>query len=322
MENTNSIEKFVERFSLPEDSILLYTRFWQLETCLRQMVYIELRSSEKDWQNFLPKSKKADPKEKDKRLTHMLTPQENMLSYITFGELWNIIQNNAIWKYFSVYFPPKDILEVKLKELSQIRHRVAHFRMPHIDDLRRTEQFLRDIDQSFWKFCTSYNRIWWLHDPKENIVAEKLSDLPSHAVTLQIGRSIRPWVDDGKIGKPLISAPRLLYHAMIVVSNPRNFFRYRDILSFTKSFHKHCIHIKLDELCHVIEVSFPSVIDHSKIEDTIKRFHQSASTAASPLPQDEKIAERIAFEWPEYVLPPSDPLTFLDPDMPCTFFGA
>jgi hypothetical protein len=322
MENSDSIQKFSEHFSLPEDTIFLYARIWQLETWLRQMVYIELRSAEKNWRDFLPRSENYDPKEKDKRLTHMLTPQESMLSYITFGQLWNIIQDNALWEYFSVYFPPKDILEVKLKELSQIRHRVAHFRTPHKDDLRRTEQFLRDIDKSFWKFCTSYNNTWWFYDPKENALAEKFANLPNHAVTLQLGQSIRPWVDVESVDRPFISAPGLLYHAMIVVSNPRNYFRYGDILNFTKPFHKHCIHVKLDRLCHTIEVSLPSILDHSEIEATIKRFHESTSTAELPVPQDEKEAEHIASEWPEYVLPPSDPLAFLAPDMPCTFFGA
>ncbi len=321
MENSDSVKTFSEHFSLPEDTIFLYARFWQLETWLRQMVYIELRSAEKDWESYLPKPKEPNPREKDKRLTHMVTSQESMLAYITFGELWRIIQDNALWGYFSVYFPPKDILEVKLKELSQIRHRVAHFRVPHKDDLRRAEQFLRDIDQSFWKLCTSYNNTRWFYDPQKNALSEKLVKLPTHAVTVQIGRSIRPWVDVGKIDRPFISAPGLLYHAVIVVSNFRNYLRYGDILKFTKSCHKHCIHVKLDRLCHTIELSFPSILDHSIIEDTIKEFHEAASTAALPVPQDDKEAERIASEWPEYVLPPSDPLSFLTPDMPCTFFG-
>lgn len=39
----------------------------------------------------------------------------------------------------------------------RIRHRVAHFRSLHRDDLARVTQFLRDIDSGFWRFCTSYN---------------------------------------------------------------------------------------------------------------------------------------------------------------------
>ena len=29
----------------------------------------------------------------------------------------------------------------------------------------------------------------------------------------------------------------------------------------------------------------------------------------------------LAGEWPHYVLPPVNPLTFLHPDNPCSFFG-
>jgi hypothetical protein len=34
-----------------------------------------------------------------------------------------------------------------------------------------------------------------------------------------------------------------------------------------------------------------------------------------------KAVDEFAMQWPEYVLGPSNPLTFLDPDMPCDFFG-
>ena len=33
------------------------------------------------------------------------------------------------------------------------------------------------------------------------------------------------------------------------------------------------------------------------------------------------VIDALAEQWPEYVLGPSNPLTFLGPDMPCSFFG-
>jgi len=35
--------------------------------------------------------------------------------------------------------------------------------------------------------------------------------------------------------------------------------------------------------------------------------------------QQEKV-QRLADRWPEYVLGPKNPLCFLSPDMPCSFF--
>jgi hypothetical protein len=34
-----------------------------------------------------------------------------------------------------------------------------------------------------------------------------------------------------------------------------------------------------------------------------------------------KTIQGVADSWPEYVLGPANPLTFLAPDMPCNFFG-
>jgi hypothetical protein len=61
------------------------------------------------------------------------------------------------WKCFESYLPPQDLWDAKLKEVKQIRHRIAHFRRGHADDHQRLLQFLRDIDHGFWTFCTSYN---------------------------------------------------------------------------------------------------------------------------------------------------------------------
>lgn len=131
-----------------------YSRLWQLETWLRTLVYVELRALlGDDWARELPTELKAF--QADKSLTHMPTPEMNALSYAQLAKLTELIDRH--WQCFSVYFPPRDLWLTKIKEVAQIRHRVAHFRIGHKDDLPRLKQFLRDIDQGFWRFCTSYN---------------------------------------------------------------------------------------------------------------------------------------------------------------------
>ena len=89
----------------------------------------------------------------DLRLTHMPGPERFPISYVTFGEILKTIDAN--WHLFEPYLPPQDLWQAKLVEVSQIRNRVAHFRRGHEDDLDRVLRLMKDVDQGFFKFCTS-----------------------------------------------------------------------------------------------------------------------------------------------------------------------
>ena len=139
---------------VPIQMVNMYARLWQFETWLRTMIYVELRALlGDDWAQKL----KINPKsfEADKSLTHMPTQEMNALSYTQLRELLGLIGD--YWDCFSSYLPPQQLWTSKLIEIAQIRHRTAHFRVGHPDDLARLKQLLRDIDKGFWKFCTSYN---------------------------------------------------------------------------------------------------------------------------------------------------------------------
>jgi hypothetical protein len=120
---------------LPKRVIATYARLWQLETWLRQMVYIELRAA---FGNSWAQQVAGGPTRSlsaDLRLTHMPTPEQNPISYVTFSGLQKTIENH--WTCFATYLPPQNLWTAKLEEVSQIRNRVAHFRVGHNDDLER-----------------------------------------------------------------------------------------------------------------------------------------------------------------------------------------
>ena len=145
---------FDETPDVPERALRIYARLWQFETWIRSMVYVELRVLLGDgWSAGL--SAKAHSFEADKRLTHMPTPELNALSYAQLSQLTTLIGTH--WPCFECYLPPRELWDAKLVEICQIRHRIAHFRVGHVDDLPRLLQFLRDIDRGFWTFATSYN---------------------------------------------------------------------------------------------------------------------------------------------------------------------
>ncbi len=44
-------------------------------------------------------------------------------------------------------------------------------------------------------------------------------------------------------------------------------------------------------------------------------------TVHRPINSDDRTVQKLSEKWPEYVLGPKNPLTFLGPDMPCSFFN-
>jgi hypothetical protein len=332
---------FAEKFQMSPDSLRAYARLWQLETWLREMVYVELKSAHgPTWSNSIAAFENA--KSKDKRLIHMATPQESPLAYKSLGELNDIIKDSRNWPLFATYYPPKHLLEAKLTELFQVRHRVAHFRRPHGDDLGRVEQFLRDIDQSFWRFTTSYNQNHPIVPVNSDIVAERFIEDDQYPWTevspnkwarlgrkdaharfwLTIERTIRPWVDKRSLSDPIAPAAGVLYDVEFQALDHAT-IDYDKVLSRTKHLHQRCVHIILDAQFTVLRLTLPSITRTEDIIDTISEFREQVLRGMTGLPrQHDDRVEKLAAKWPEYILPPSNPLAFLCPDMPCSFFGA
>jgi hypothetical protein len=102
----------------------------------------------------------------------------------------------------------------------------------------------------------------------------------------------------------------------------------------------------LDSLQHTLRITFPSVLRSGTITQAIERFADVAHNTYTVVPlvgqfaagkRGEEVGEadywrefeernrpfeRIASNWPHYVIPPSHPYTFLDRECPCTFFGS
>ena len=261
----------------------------------------------------------------------MPTPEMNALSYAQLGKLTELI--DRYWRCFSSYFPPKELWDAKLKEVSQIRHRVAHFRVGNEDDLARLKQFLRDIDKGFWRFCTSYNDIDPIIPPESNPVAEHflaMDPLPwvefqpkqwaqigfrdkSLPVGLGVRSQRRPWCEgrfeDGK--------PGCLYDFWLFAQDGRVLDLPR-LLELTRELHGHLAHFILEYSDSSVRLTVPAMLGSAAVVDLIQAFYDAAVSSArrgSSHPPD-----RIADAWPEYVIGSRNPLAFLDPSMECSFF--
>lgn len=323
-----------------EASARLFRLMWQLESWLREMVYVELRARDADWQQSIKKVVRNWPprsQASDKQLTHMATRHESAISYLTLGDLIQILVAPSEWPLFASHLPPRDIFESRQKEISQIRHRVAHFRDPHPADVDRAVLFLRDLDPGLWRFATSYagNSRWtatkfadpvstYFEDTHDQrwIVEMLAMDRPwryAHErhdprLGFYINCSTRPWFEEKEAGPA--NRPGLIYHARFRVLRGDGLPAER-VLALTDSVHSNCMHIRLED--RSIEVMVPSVLGENAIVETIERFLEACiEHAGSGTTLDADRLEEIAAQWPEYVLGPSAILGFLDEEMPCT----
>jgi hypothetical protein len=257
-ESFNNIENEVQYIS--PRILLTYSRLYQLETWLRQMVYVELRA--RDGDNWSAAIRGAErPREADKRLTHMPTPESEPLSYATFSEIRRLISEN--WDLFSQYLPPSNIWEARLDELAQVRNRVAHFRRGHPDDVRRVKQLMRDIDKGFWLFCTSYNDSQPVLPQKNDPVTEEFLQLDPFPYTE---------FENGSWGRVGHAPPEMKYMVTVetlkrvwaspatqvdgskgylydirISARKQMTYDYRRLIEDTQDVHPHVIHLCLDK---------------------------------------------------------------------------
>jgi hypothetical protein len=148
-------------------SVAGYARLFQLESWLRELVYLETKAHfGKDWwiecEAALARSKAPGipakkSLSKDKLHPHMATPENDPLWFLSFDGLLKIIFDDQLWPLFECYLTTKELLRQKFSEIIPIRNRCGHNRALHEDDLDRIRRLLRDLDKGFWRFCSSFN---------------------------------------------------------------------------------------------------------------------------------------------------------------------
>ena len=328
-------------YELPERVLQIYARLWQLETWLRRMVYVELRAQLGDgWMNQVKVEKAELPQKQDKALVHMPSPEEDPLSYVQLSELLRIISANR--RLFDPVLPPQKVWEGRMEEISQVRHRVAHFRQGNERDLDRVAHLLRDLDKGFWKFITSYNdKRQVLPQDGDPVFAHflpldliplveieprqwaQIGSIPHDAwFGVSIAATVRPWA---KWTEPVAGQEGIFYDANIYLrGSRRRYFEYQNWLENTRRLHQHVAHICLEDHADSIRVTIPAILGAQQVTEILDHMIDMARSSARPgeWPTYKGTIKSIAGEWPEYVLEPQHPLTLLTRDMPCSIFEA
>jgi hypothetical protein len=346
---------FSDNDTLPDEltpeRLAVFCRLHQLETWFRELVYTETKArfGSAWWTectNALKRNKDrgiAPEKslKRDAKHTHMATAENDPLWFLSFDSLLKILFDRKLWKLFSPYLTTKQLVRAKFIELMPIRHRIAHCRALHPDDLGRVEHVMRDFDQGFWTFCTSYNNSLTFRAE-----GGKRDPVFVHVET-GLQRTGRTEVAISLLVRPTARYPRswsaadqkgLLYDVRFIAHHP-NRFKSADVLKYTSERHADIVHIFLDSLENSIRVTIPALLGATKVIDIINRFDHVCKNTTTPFAhplgelseKDEEFKKRVkrmnaamnrvARQWPHYVIPPGNPMSFLGPDCPCSFFG-
>lgn len=204
----------------------LYARWWQLETWLRSLVYVERSARHgRGWADGLPAA--AEQRERrDKAHSYMASPDaQDRLAYLDATPLLTDVLIND-WDLYAETLIDRDVWTGRVVELLKIRHRIGHCRRPHSDDLGRLQQTLRDLEPGAFRAVAAFNR--------QSAPADDLADpvvdawcrgkhpdaarLLAHARTnyeiqFDLRASRRPWAGPRSPGQPISGSPGYLWHA-------------------------------------------------------------------------------------------------------------
>ncbi len=271
---------------MPTHASALYSRWWQLETWLRSLVYVELRSKYGNaWADGLPPNS-ANRQQQDGAYHYMQTPDaQDQLAYLDAAPLLELTHEQ--WDLFGPYLPARKIWAGRIEELKQIRNRIGHCRRPHDDDLDRLEQTLRDLERGAFRATSSFNdqsspdERWsdvlvrdWVHGN------HSYAHLIEHArrqydASFRLMVSTRPWTqppapEDDQLG----SRAGCIWHACWYFRGGRFF----DLEQFWREIEidKDLITLVCSDSASSLQVSFSALEDQQSISDAIGRGFDSA----------------------------------------------
>jgi hypothetical protein len=275
------------------DSTALYARWWQLETWLRSLVYLEQSARDgRRWAETLPSAAEQREQRDARSNVYMASPDaQARLAYLDASPLLNEVLLDNWDLYREALIDDANVWRGRVIELLKIRHRIGHCRRPHVDDLMRVEQTLRDLEPGAFRAVTAYNRqqqpdselddpvvaAWCRgeHDDAGRLVNHATSN---YEVRFSLRWSRRPWAARRRSGEPITGRPGYLWHARFVHTGGRP-------VKLRSFWDDSCMRRPRDLLVYVtandpftIEVSFAAVDDPAAIADAIGNVFDAVLT--------------------------------------------
>ena len=285
---------------LPARSVALYARWWQLETWLRELIYVELRALYgSSWGDAVKVA--TGRQTQDAAFTHMASADSNNpLAYLDYSQLLQVIA--AHWDQFGYALIRRPSWEAHQEELTRIRHRISHMRRSHPDDLSRLEQTLRDLERGSFLALASYNdkrtpgridpsdpvAVGWLgsqHDDARRLIGHARGQ---YDTSLLLRKSRRPWSRED-LDEP--ARPGQFWHADFILRgrhvDARQLWRYDYMVEVRPLL----LHMLADNPWRV-EFTFAAVDDGQAVADAIGKVFDAVLLVSSSGPLSEEQERR------------------------------
>lgn len=281
------------RQGVPEDVVALYARWWQFETWLRDVLYLELVALlGPSWRHEI-ETKYLRYMARD-NLVHMRSADSTaLITYTDFSFLLKLVDD--YWDQMSYALLDRDVWVGRIKELRPLRNRIAHCRRPHADDLMRLELLLSDLEHGAFESYASTSRRQRIRpeavpDPMKVWFAplsEAEGHLRAHAdrqyhsnVSARISR--RPWANQAD--EPFGSPGHLLHlHATVGIGT----IRAGDLWEQMEAFHDDLAFVILDR--YSAELILPMRLSPDQLGEACDALLTAVlqSIDRLPLTQDE-----------------------------------
>ncbi len=279
-ESLARLERLV-RNGVPADALAFYGRWWQLETWLREAIYLELRAAfGREWEQHLG-ARAPRLSERDEINAYMASADAgDVLAYLDVFDLFSLIDEH--WGLFEPSLLPRPRWRGLVDELRPLRNRIAHCRRPHPDDVDRIEQALRDLERGARRFYGAYVHTRgsdrFAKDPVvsgwvagEHPDAERLLGHAEdqYEVSFRLACTVRPWGELPEEERTLSGTPGALWHARWSIGRgevePAQLWaalaRYRNVRELL-------VHVLLSSPWEA-EVTFAAVDDPTAVADAI-----------------------------------------------------
>ncbi len=285
-ENIRHAMKCAWANGMPPLTSAVYGRWWQLESWLRSLVYVELRAAfGATWANELPK-RYGSRQQGESEFRYMATPDaQNLLAYADAKALFDITLER--WELFEYALLAKSVWTGRIDELLAIRNRIGHCRRPHLDDLARLEQTLRDLNGGAFTATSAFNRQWranpewtdvlvdgWLRNQHKTAIRLINHAEQQYDTIFELRYSRRPWAKSPDDTRTISGMPGYVWHAFWYFRSGRGFYLdkfWRDIEPLADSIFLVCA-----DSPSSVSVSFAALEDPAIIADIIGRCFDSA----------------------------------------------
>lgn len=324
---------------VPPDASALHARWWQLESWLRELVYVEMRAKYgADWSSHLTQDPERRVSEDANESGYMPTADAHYsLAYLDLTPLLKLVEQE--WDILSHALLPQRTWLGRMDELRVIRNRISHCRRPHADDLGRLEQTLRDLEKGTFEAVSTFNREQYPdHELDDPVVDSWIRGAHPGAVRLidhceaqydvrfRLRYSARPWARPRGATDPISGHPGLIWHAHWTIGI--GYIDLRDLWSALSDDLKSQLIFVCSPSPAEVEISLPAIDNAQSTADAIERYFdyvilsrgRSMDTAAvsalwdSWVEFNDRLDPRVAVDSPWSIVD--------DSTIPITMFGA